>query len=68
MVINHIDELAVELIDSGIFRNTEKVSSGKWTGSVDLQRVFNHVKMPQFINHGVDGHADGFIYCGDKCE
>lgn len=70
MAINHIDELASELINTGIFKNAEQVSPGKWTGTIDLERVFNHDEMPQFINYGVNGHANGLVYCGkgDKCE
>ena len=70
MAINHINEVAVELIDTGIFKNAEKVSSGKWTDSVNIQRVFNHEEMLEFINYGIDGHENGLIYCGtgDKCQ
>ena len=70
MAINHIDELALELIDTGIFKNAEKFPSGKWTGSVDTQRVFNHEEILQFINYGVDGHANEIVSFGkgDKCE
>ena len=49
MAINHIDQLASELINTGIFKNAEQVSPGKWTGTIDLERVFNHDEMPHLL-------------------
>ena len=55
MASSHLDALAKELIDAGIFTNTKQVAPGVWTGQINTSRVFNHDETPQFINYGVDG-------------
>lgn len=69
MAKSHIDELAEELVSSGIFENAVKKECGSWTGKIDGTRVFNHDETPQFINYGVDGTARNIYYCakGSKC-
>ena len=70
MAISHIDDLANELIRLGIFTNAVQESPGKWTGNVDLSRIYNFDETPQFINYGVDGTANGLVYAGkgDECK
>ena len=70
MAISHIDELAEELIEAGIFTNAVKQENGIWTGDIDTSRIFNHDETPQFVNYGVDGTPNGLIYCGkgESCQ
>ena len=70
MAKDHLDESVQECIDCGIFTNYKKVAPGIWTGALDCSRIFNHDEMPQFINYGVNGQANGLVFCGkgDKCE
>lgn len=37
---NHIHELAAELIRLGILTDAEQQGPGKWTGKVDLTRIY----------------------------
>ena len=69
MAQEHLDELADELIQCGIFKNPTKVEPGVWEGDIDTSRVFNHDETPQFVNYGIDGTANGLIYAGrgDPC-
>jgi hypothetical protein len=64
MASSHLDALAKELIDAGIFTNTKQVAPGVWTGQINTSRVFNHDETPQFINYGVDGTPNGLVYAG----
>ena len=57
-----INELALELISTGIFTSAVKVGPGVWEGDIDLSRIFNHDETPQFINYGVDGTPNGLVY------
>ena len=70
MAESHIDELAQELISAGIFTNSKKIHPGKWTGHIDMSRVFNHDETPQMINYGVDGTASGKVFgsTGESCQ
>ena len=70
MTIQHLDELAEECIECGIFRNTTKMEPGIWSGALDTNSIYNHDEMPQFINYGINGHANGLVNCteGEKCE
>ena len=38
MAVEHLDELASELIEAGIFKNACKAEPGVWTGDVDTSR------------------------------
>ena len=70
MARGHIDDLANELIRLGIFTNAKQEGPGKWTGVVDLSRIYNFDETPQFINYGVDGTANGLVYAGrgEECK
>ena len=70
MAIEHLDELAEELINCGIFKDAEKIEGGIWLGDIDLKRIFNHDETPQFVNYGVDGTQAGLVYCGkgEECK
>ena len=46
MAINHLDELAEELISCNIFSNGKKLDNGVWNGEIDTTRVFNHDETP----------------------
>ena len=51
--------------------NAKQIEPGAWTESIDTSRIFNHNKMPQFIDYGVSGSATrALTYCGrgEKCE
>jgi len=67
MAIVHLDELADELIGSGIFTDARKIGPGKWRGNVDTSRIFNHDETPQFVNYN---DKKSFVYCGkgDECK
>ena len=60
----HLDELAEELIATGIMVDGKQTEAGVWEGNIDLRRVYNHDETPQFINYGVDGTANGLVYAG----
>ena len=64
MAINHLDALAEELIELGIFKDAVKVEPGVWTGVIDLSRVLNTDETPQHINYTVDGTSRNFFYAG----
>ena len=64
MAEGHIDGLAEDLISAGIFTNASKVGPGKWTGDIDLSRIYNHDETPQFINFGVDSLSSGKVFGG----
>ena len=64
MACSHLDALAQELIDTGIFTNAEQIQPGVWTGKVDTTRVYNHDETPQFINTGMNGTPNGLVYAG----
>ena len=71
MVRQYLDDLAEELIWTGIFMNAKQIEPGVWTGSIDTSRIFNHDKMPQFSDYGVSSSATrALTYCGrgQKCE
>ena len=70
MARNHLDELADELINTGIFQQAKQIESGIWEGSVATTHIFNHDKTPQFVNYGIDGTPSGLIYAarGDPCQ
>ena len=38
MAIDHLDELAEELIATGIFTNACQLEPGRWTGTIDTLR------------------------------
>ena len=69
MAQQHIDGMAQELIDCGIFTDANKIESGCWSGKIDGSRVFNHDETPQFLNYGVDGTASNIFYAakGERC-
>ena len=58
----HLDGLAEEQIQAGIFTNANQTGPGVWEGDVDTTRIYNHDETPQFVNYGVDGSAGGFVY------
>lgn len=64
MAVNHLDELAYELIDAGIFVEAIQLEPGKWTGKLDTARVFNTDETPQFMNYGVDPTSHNIYYAG----
>ena len=64
MAEQHIDELAEVLQAAGIMKGASKTKSGVWTGEVDVKRIFNHDKTPQFIQYGIDGTPSGLYYAG----
>ena len=70
MAVNHLDALAAELIETGIFTNSTQDEPGKWSGVIDTSRVFNHDETPQFINYGINGTASGLVFAGrgDRCQ
>ena len=53
MVRQYLDDLAGELIWTGIFTNAKQIEPGVWTGRIDTSRMFNHDEMPQFIDYGI---------------
>ena len=53
MVRQYLDDLAEELIWTGIFTNAKHIEPGVWTENIDTSRFFNHDKMPHFIDYGV---------------
>ena len=61
MACSHLDALAQELIDTGIFTNAKQIH---------VTRVYNHDETPQLINYGVDGTPNGLVYAGygDSCK
>lgn len=63
MAAIHLDELATELIEVGIFTNAERIDAGVWTGDIDTSRIIAHDETPQFINYGPDKRAK-LVYCG----
>ena len=64
MACSHLDALAQELIDTGIFTNAKQIQPGMWTGKIDTTRVYNHDETPQFINYGVDGTPNWLVFAG----
>ena len=70
MAANHLDDLAAELINAGIFTNAKKNGPGEWSGDIDTTRIFNHDETPQFVNYGVDGTPKGLVYAekGGGCK
>ena len=71
MVRQYLDDLAEELIWTGIFMNAKQIEPGVWTGSIDTSHMFNHDEMAQFIDYGVSSSATRVLtYCGrgEKCE
>ena len=65
MMSQYLDDLAEECIWTGIFTNPKQIELGVWTGSIDTSHIFNHDKMPQFIDYGVSSSATrALIYCG----
>ena len=70
MAIEHIDELADELVRLGIFTSAKKVGPGKWAGQIDGKRIYNRDETPQFINYGIDGSSRNLYYCGkgEQCQ
>ena len=40
MAIKHLDELAKELIEVGIFKDAEQIEPGVWSGDIDTSRYF----------------------------
>ena len=70
MAISHLDDLAAELILTGIFTNATQIEPGVWEGSVDTSRIYNHDETPQFVRYGDDGAAPGLVYCekGNECK
>ena len=69
MAEKHLDELAFELIETGIMMNAENILDGVWSGNINTHRIFNLDETPQFINYDVDGSASGLIFTakGDSC-
>ena len=57
IVRQNLDHLAEELIWTGIFMNPKQIGPGAWTESIDTSAIFNHDKMPQFIDYGVSSSA-----------
>ena len=53
MVRQYLDDLAEELIWTGIFTNAKQIELGVWTGSIDTSCTFNHDEVPQLIDYGV---------------
>ena len=70
MAIEHIDELADELVRLGIFTSAKKVGPGKWAGQIYGKRIYNRDETPQFINYGIDGSSRNLYYCGkgEQCQ
>ena len=71
MVRQYLDDLAEELIWTGIFMNAKQIEPGVWTGSIDTSHMFNHDEIAQFIDYGVSSSATRVLtYCGrgEKCE
>ena len=46
MAISHLDDLAAELILTGIFTNATQIEPGVWEGSIDTSRIYNHNETP----------------------
>ena len=42
MACSHLDALAQELIDTGIFTNAKQIQLRVWTGKIDTSRVYKH--------------------------
>ena len=69
MAANYLDELANELISTGIYENAMRHDAGVWRGNIATSRIIRHDEMPQFINYSIDKTANGFVFCGkgDAC-
>ena len=65
----YLDDLGQELLDSDIIIDGSKIKDGEWRGTIDTTRIIAHDETPQFVNYGVDGSANGLVYCGrgDAC-
>ena len=70
MAISHLDDLAAELILTGIFTNATQIETGVREGSIDTSRIYNHDETPQFVRYGDDGAAPGLVHCenGKECK
>ena len=71
MVRQYSDDLLEELFWTGIFTNAKQIETGVRTGSIDTSCIFNHDKMPPFIDYRVSSSATrALTYCGigGKCE
>lgn len=70
MAVQHIDELAEELIKNDIMTNYENLAPGEWTGDIDGTRVYNLDETPQAINYEDNGCKPKLYYCpkGEACQ
>lgn len=67
MAVEYIDELAKELIDTGIATNMKQVEPGKWNGVIDISRIWAHDETPQFISYNSSGKSRALVF-GSKGE
>ena len=63
MTVEHLDNLAKELIKNKIMTNAQQISPGEWSGEVDESRVFNLDETPQSINFENNGSSPRLFYC-----
>ena len=68
MAIEHLDELAELLIETGIAHSLEKVEGGVWEGDIDTSRIWAHDETPQFINYNTTSNSRVFAESGGDCE
>ena len=69
MAIEYIDDLAKELIDTGIAKNLKQVQPGEWKGDIDVSRIWAHDETPQFISYTSSGKSRTLVLgCkGEDC-
>ena len=70
MATNYLDELAEELIKTGIAPNLVQVEPGVWEGDVDTSRIWAHDETPQFINYRQGGNSQVPVFgaSGEDCQ
>ena len=69
MAVGYLDELAEELISSGIATNLVKIEPGVWEGTIDTSRIWAHDETPQFVNYSKrNSKANVLAGVGDECQ
>ena len=65
MAVEHLDELADLLIETGIAPTLKKIEPGVWEGQIDTSRVWAHDETPQFINYITKSNTRVFAGSGE---
>ena len=61
MAIEYIDELAEELIDTGIATSMKQIEPGRWKGDIDTSRIWAHDETPQFVSYNSSGNSRALV-------